>query len=123
MMMMVMVIMMMRFLLVNHALNCAKLFHVAGNSNGAFLIKAIFFFCFFQQLKEERMVDVDHRDHKPLLLLSLTHQDCQTPFWDVLQILLLMVVVKMEIQMVFMIVISSGCNPHIRRKPNNKLRD
>jgi hypothetical protein len=33
---------------VNHALNVPKLLHMTRDTDGAFLIKAIFFFCFLQ---------------------------------------------------------------------------
>lgn len=76
------------------------------------------------------MVDVDHGDHEPLLLLTLTHQDCQTPFRDVLRFLLLLVVavalvvVKMklrhmdvEIQAVFVYTHS-----HLQENPESRFK-
>lgn len=86
------------------------------------LIKSVLFLGFLQQLHEEWMVDVDHRDNEPLLLLPLPHQDRQTPLGDVFQFLLLvLVVVKMkmrnmdvEVQMVFV-----SNNPHFAGTPRN----
>ena len=80
-----------RFLLVNHVLNGSELFHMAGNSDRAFVIKPKFFFSLFQQLHEERVVEVDHRDHKPLLFLALPDHDCQTSFRDVVLLILLLI--------------------------------
>ena len=82
-----------RFVPINQALDGAKVLHVARNGYGAFLIEAILLFSFFEQLHEQWVVHVHHRDHKPLLLLSLPYQDRQTPFWNVLQILLLLMLV------------------------------
>lgn len=102
-MMMIVMMMVVRFLPINHALNGAKLFHVAWYGNRSFLIEPIFFFSFFQQLHEQWVFEVYHRDHKPLLFLPLSHQYSQVPFWDVLHILLLMVVVmKMKVRDVYM---------------------
>lgn len=95
------VVVVLRFVPVDHALNGSEFFHMAGYSDRSFLIKPKFFFSLFQQLHEEWMVDVDHRDHKPLLLLPLTHHDCQTTFWDVvllILILLMVVVVVMKVK-------------------------
>lgn len=94
-----------RFVPINQALDGAKVLHVARNGYGAFLIEAILLFSFFEQLHEQWVVHVHHRDHKPLLLLSLPYQDRQTPFWNVLQILLLLmlvVVVKVKVRNVQM---------------------
>lgn len=84
-----------RFVPINQALDGAKVLHVARNGYGAFLIEAILLFSFFEQLHEQWVVHVHHRDHKPLLLLSLPYQDRQTPFWNVLQILLLLLLLVM----------------------------
>ena len=123
--------MVMGLFLINHALDGAKLFHVARDGNGAFLIKAIFIFSSLEKLHEEGVVDVNHWDHKSLLLLTLAHQDCQTPFWDVLHILLLILVMVMKMQvrnmqvkiyqMVFVIIISS--KPHIFQKKPREMID
>lgn len=111
--MIVVVMVMNGILFVNHALNGTKLLHVARNGNGALLVESIFFLGSLQEVHEEWVVDVDHRDHKPLLLLSLSHHDRQTPLWDVFQFLLLMIVamkvkvwnMKMKIQMVVVVVL------------------
>ena len=118
------VMMVLRFFPVNHALDGAELFHVAGNGDRAFLIEPVFLFSFFEQLHEQWVVEVYHRDHKPLLLLSLANQDGQAPFWDVLQILLLMLVMKMEVRdvkmkahVVLLIIMMISSEPHIQ-EPN-----
>lgn len=82
--------MMVRFFLINQALNGTKLFHVAGDGKRAFLIEAIFFLCLLKQVDEERMIEVNDRNHKSLLILALTHHDGQASFWDVLLFLMMM---------------------------------
>ena len=87
------------FLPVDDALDGAEVLDVAWDGDGAFLLEPVFIFSFFQQLHEQWVLHVHHRDHKSLLLLPLPHQDRQTPFWDVLQVLLLLVVVvKVEVR-------------------------
>ncbi|KAL5538336.1 hypothetical protein UlMin_024264 [Ulmus minor] len=98
---MVMMVVLMGILLINDFLNGPKLLHEARNSDGALLIKSILFLSFFEKLHEERMVDVDNRNHKPLLFFALSNQDCQTPLWDVLElfmIFLLVVVMEMDVR-------------------------
>lgn len=128
MMAMAMVGVMMWIFLIDDALNVAKLLHVAGNSDRTFLIKAIFILSLLKKLHEERMVDVNHRNHKPLLLLSLTNHNSQTPFWNILQIFLFLMVVmmkkvnmremnmkinKMVVIVVLLVAVSiSGCGKH-----------
>lgn len=119
-------------LLVNHALDGAKILDMARYGDGSLLVKAKLFLSFLQQLHEERVVDVNHRDHKPLLLFTLTHHDCQTPLWDVFQffiavmvmvvVVMDLVVVKvkvwhvdMEIQLVFV-----STNPHFEQNPDSQ---
>lgn len=119
-------------LLVNNALDGAKLLDVARYGDGSLLVKAKLFLSFLQQLHEERVVDVNHRDHKPLLLFTLTHHDCQTPLWDVFQLFLVVMVVvvvvmdlvvvkvkvwhmDMEIQLVFV-----STNPHFEQNPDSQ---
>lgn len=82
-------------LLINHALNGTELLNLTRNGDGSFLVESIFFLGFLQQVHEEWVVDVDHRDHKPLLLFSLSHHDCQTPLWNVFQFLILLVMMMM----------------------------
>lgn len=95
--MVVVVVVVVRLVLVNHALNLAELLHVARDGNGAFLIKPIFFLSLLQQLHEEWMVDVYNRDNNPLLLLPLTHHNSQATLRNISHhhhILLMMVEVK-----------------------------
>ncbi|GMH19724.1 hypothetical protein Nepgr_021565 [Nepenthes gracilis] len=79
------VVMMMRGLLlsINHTLNVAKFFHVAGDGDWSFVIESILFLCFLHQLLEQRMVDVYDRDDKPLQFLFsfMPHHDRQAAFW------------------------------------------
>ena len=107
-MMMIMIMMVMLMgrvaLLINDALNGAKLIHVAGNGDGTLLIEAVLFLGLFEELHEERVIDVDHRYHEPLLLLSLRpHHNCQAPLWDTLQFLMMiMIFLLMMIMMMMM---------------------
>ncbi|XP_054798492.1 uncharacterized protein LOC129303297 [Prosopis cineraria] len=123
--------------LVDDALDGAELLHVAGNSDRTFLIEAIFFFGLLQELQEERVVDVDHRNHEPLLLLSLTHQYRETTFRNILQItiLLLLVVQKVDVRKMEMkinhvvvamvllitVTVSTGDEPHVEENPRKWL--
>jgi hypothetical protein len=105
---MIVVVVILGILLFDHALNnIAKLLNMTRNSDGALLIKSKLFLSFFQQVLEEWMIYINHRNHKPLLLLTLTYHDSKTPFWDIFQLFLPMVLVvvvwqvNMEIQMEF----------------------
>lgn len=118
--MMVVVVVMMRIFAINQALDGAKLLHVARDGEGTFLIEPIFFFSLLQQVHEERVIEIDDRDHKPLLLLSLTHQHSQAAFGDVLRIHVLLLVMgkgkgKMEVRHVHVkmkIDLHISTNPH-----------
>ena len=105
---MIVVVVILGILLFDHALNnIAKLLNMTRNGDGALLIKSKLFLSFFQQVHEEWMIYINHRNHKPLLLLTLTYHDSKTPFWDIFQLFLPMVLVvvvwqvNMEIQMEF----------------------
>ena len=107
---MIVVVVILGILLFDHALNnIAKLLNMTRNGDGALLIKSKLFLSFFQQVHEEWMIYINHRNHKPLLLLTLTYHDSKTPFWDIFQLFLPVVVVvvvvfwqvNMEIQMEF----------------------
>lgn len=105
---MIVVVVILGILLFDHALNTAKLLNMTRNSDGALLMKPKLFLSFFQQVHEEWMVYINHRNHKPLLLLALTYHDSKTPFRDIFQLFLPVVVVvvvvwqvNMEIQMEF----------------------
>ena len=60
------------------------------------MIESVLFLGLLQQLHEERVVDVDHWNHKPLLILPLANHHRHTPFRDVFQLLAVLVVVVME---------------------------
>ncbi|KAJ6969577.1 hypothetical protein NC653_034190 [Populus alba x Populus x berolinensis] len=104
---MIVVVVILRILLFDHAPNIAKLLNMTRNSDGALLMKPKLFLGFFQQVHEEWMIYINHRNHKPLLLLALTYHDSKTPFRDIFQLFLPLVVVvvawqvNMEIQMEF----------------------
>ncbi|KAK2448750.1 SAUR auxin-responsive protein family [Trifolium repens] len=107
-------VMVMRFLHLNRLLNVAKLFDVARNGDGSFMLESIFFFSFFPQLHEQWMIDVKKWDHKPLLHFFLTNHHSQIPFWNIL--ILFMVVMKIEAWNVQMktqaVVVMINTNPH-----------
>lgn len=100
-------------LLLDHALNIAKLLDMTRNGDRSLLVKSILFLSFFQQVHEEWMIYINHRNHKPLLLLALPYHDGKTPFRDIFHlsppIMVVVVVVEevevwqvnMEIQMEF----------------------
>lgn len=56
--------------MVNNALKSAKVVDRAGDGDGSFLIEAILVLGLLQELDEERMVDINDRNHEPLLLLA-----------------------------------------------------
>lgn len=78
---------------VNHALNVPELLHMARDGDGALLIEPVLLLGFLQELNEERVVEVKHRHHEPLLLFSHAHLDGQTPLRNVSAIHLLVLVV------------------------------
>lgn len=100
-------VVMVPLLSIDHALDGAELLHVARNCDGTLLIKSKLFLSLLQQLHEEGMVDVDHRYNEPFLLLTLTHQDCQTTLWDVFQFILLMlpVVVVVKVGLLLLLLV------------------
>ncbi|RWR87662.1 hypothetical protein CKAN_01661600 [Cinnamomum micranthum f. kanehirae] len=89
--MVVVVVVVVSLLLVNNPLHVAKLGDVARDRNSALLLESILFFCNFEQLHEQGMVEVNHRHHEPLLLLPLAHDDRETTLWYVPRLLLAVV--------------------------------
>lgn len=89
------------FFPINHALYVPKVLHMTRDGYSAFLIEPVFFFSFLQQLHEQRVVEVHHRNYKSLLLLSLAHLDRQTPFGYISGLLLVvpMVLIMMMMHM------------------------
>lgn len=95
---------------VNHALDVPKLLHVARDGDSPLLIKPVLLLSLLEELHEQWVVEVNHRHHKSLLLLTLPHLDCQTPFWHVSDLLLLPVLlllmkmrqVQVEVQQTFL---------------------
>lgn len=86
---MMMVVMVERLFPVNHTLDVPKLLHMARDGDRPLLIKPVLFLGFFQQLHEQRVIEVYHRHHKSLLFFTLPNLDCQTPFWHISDYLLL----------------------------------
>lgn len=134
---MVVVVVVEVFLPVDDALDGAEVLDVARDGDGAFLLEAVFVFGFLEQLHEQWVVHVHDRDDKPLLLLPLAYQDRQTPFWNVLEVLLLLVVVvKVEVRnvqvkahvvmmvvMVFWrVMMMIAENPHMEKEKNEAKR-
>lgn len=98
-MVVVVVVVMKGLVPINQATNVSEFLNMARDGDGALLVKAILFLCLFQKLHEERVVDVNHRHHEPLLLFPLTNLDCHAPFWDPSELLLLILhftMVKIE---------------------------
>ena len=71
--MVVVVMVMVMLFFVDHASNIAKVLDVARDGDGSLLIESVLFLSFFQELHEERVIDIDHWDHKLLLFLPLTY--------------------------------------------------
>lgn len=130
-----MVVVVVVIFLINQALYMAKLLHVARNIDGALVIKPELFLSFLQQLRKQRMIDVNHRDYDPLLLLSLTNHNCYAPLGNIFPFSLPMVVVvvvvvkvgsvQMEIQEHFVSTAHFKENPDRRSQKNKdpKLRE
>ncbi|MGJ2918473.1 hypothetical protein ACR8KM_22575 [Salmonella enterica subsp. enterica serovar Paratyphi A] len=111
--------------LINQVLYMAKLLHVARNIDGALVIKPELFLSFLQHWRKQRMINVNHRDYDPLLLLSLTHHNCYAPLGNIfpfsLPMVLMVVVVvvkmgsvQMEIQEHFVSTTHFKENPDLR---------
>ncbi|KAJ6760399.1 hypothetical protein OIU79_025282 [Salix purpurea] len=85
----------------------------------------ILFLGFFQQVHEEWMIYINHRNHKPLLLLALPYHDGKTPFRDIFHlsppIMVVVVVEEVEVWQVNM-EIQSGVYPRspFLHSPENK---
>lgn len=115
MMMMVVLVVDRRLLLINQTLNGAELLDLAGNDDRTVVIETVLLLGFLQQLHEERVVDVNHRNHEPLLLLALAHHHRHTPFWDVHRFLLQ----KVKTQVVVVVVmhfVTAADEPHFFQK-------
>lgn len=95
-----MMMMMMKGLFpVNHALNIPKLLHMARDCDCTLLIEAVLLLSTFQKLHEQRMIEIYHRHHESLLLLSLTYFYGQAPLRHISSLLTalpLMVMVMTE---------------------------
>lgn len=66
-----------RALSVDEPLQILEIRNLARNSEDALLVEAIDVFCFFQQMEEERVVEIKYRDHKPrLLFLGVPNVNC-----------------------------------------------
>lgn len=86
---------------VDHALHIPELVNVARDVDGSLLVEPILVLRLSQQVHEQRVVHVGHRDHEPLLLLSLPCGYGQAPPRHVLQAVflrpLIVVVVVVEV--------------------------
>ncbi|KAJ6373527.1 hypothetical protein OIU78_029250 [Salix suchowensis] len=105
MVMVVVVVVILGVLLLDHALNIAKLLHMTRNGDRSLLVKSILFLSFFQQVHEEWMIYINHRNHKPLLLLALPYHDGKTPFRDIFHLsppIMVVVVEEVEVWQVNM---------------------
>lgn len=67
---MVMMILVKRIFPINQTPYISKLLYVTRDRNGTLLVEPVLFFSFFQQLHEQRMIEVNDRHHESLLLLS-----------------------------------------------------
>ena len=74
-----MVVVMERPFPIDDATDVPEVLDMTRDSYGSLLVEAVFFLSLLEKLHEERVIEVYHRHHKPLLLLSLPHLDCQTP--------------------------------------------
>nr|AFP55593.1 hypothetical protein [Rosa rugosa] len=127
MMVVVLLIVDRRLLLINQALNGEELLHVARDSDRTVVVETVLLLGFLQQLNEERVVDVNHRNHKPLLLLALAHYHRHTPFWDVHRFLLQkvktqMILVAVVVVVVVHLVTAAADEPHFFKKVRNHPR-
>lgn len=96
-MVMMMMMIMMVTIFIDHPLNITKLLDMARNGNRSFLIEPVLILGYLQQLHKQRVVNINHRNHEPLLLFTLTYHDSQTPFRDIFQVLLLMMMEAMKV--------------------------
>lgn len=65
---------------INQASDVTKVLHVAGDGDGALLIKPILLLSLLKKPHEEWVVEVEHRHHEPLpILLRLAHPYRQAP--------------------------------------------
>lgn len=81
---------------VDRVLDAPENLDMARDRDGSLVIEPELFLGLFEQLPEERVIDVGDGDHKPLMLLSSSDHDCHAPSGDVLQLLLVVVVVKVQ---------------------------
>ena len=80
---------------INHSLNVSKLLNMARDCDCPLLIKTILLLRLLQELHEEWVIEVQHRHHKSLLLLSLPNLYCQTPLWHISDHLFLPMIMMM----------------------------
>lgn len=86
-------------LLIHDALYAPELCHVAWDGNQTLLLETVLLLGFFEQLHEQRMIEINQRHHEPLLLLALPHHDRQKTLGRyVLHLLLQMQVIKCRME-------------------------
>lgn len=106
---------------INHTPNVTKLLDMAGNGDWAFVIKPILFLGLFQQLHEERVIEVNHGHHKSLFFFPLPNLHCQTPLRHIVSnshfLLLLLLLFPSSAHLIYL----SICNSQqTKQKPNKK---
>lgn len=110
-------------IVMNYALESTEVVDRARDGDRSFLVEAILVFGLLQEPSEQRMVNINDRNHEPLLLLA--DENCQTPLGSLHLVPMMMVVkvrqmnMEMEIQMqeVLMLVAtaataSTAAKPH-----------
>lgn len=69
---------------VNEPLQIFEIGNLARNGEDALLVEAIDVLCFFQQMEEQRVVEIKYGDHKPrLLFLGVPNVHCHEALWYV----------------------------------------
>ncbi|XP_038875258.1 uncharacterized protein LOC120067761 [Benincasa hispida] len=107
--------------MVNNALKGAKVVDRARNGDGSFLIKAILVLGLLQELDKQRMVDINNRNHEPLLLLA--NKNGQTSLGSLHLVPMVVKVremnVEMEIQMeevlMMLVTAAAAAEPHRKK--------
>lgn len=80
---MVVVVVVGGLLLVYNPLHVLEMGHVAWYGDGALLLEAVLLLSLLEQLHEQRMIEVNHGHHEPLLLLPLPHHYREATLWYV----------------------------------------
>lgn len=92
---------------VNNGVEGAELVGRAGDGDGSVVVEPMFLLGLLQQLHEERVVHINHRDHEPLLLLA--HENGHEPLWNLLAPVPL---VEMKVEIEMQVVVLVAAEPH-----------